>query len=63
MSIVEQEQFYGRKETLELLKRRVLDLKEGYRQNIAFLGDRHIGKSSLLMKFIADMDEENIIQI
>lgn len=55
--------FFGRKSILNLLKRRVIDLKEGYRQNIAFLGDRHIGKSSVLMKFMADMDEENIIQI
>ena len=36
MSLVGQEQFYGRKKKLELLKRRVLDLKEGYRQNMAF---------------------------
>ena len=55
--------FFDRKSILDLLKRRVIDLKEGYRQNIAFLGDRHIGKSSILQKFVHDLDEEGIIDI
>lgn len=55
--------FFNRKSILELLKRRVIDLKEGYRQNIAFLGDRHIGKSSILQKFMSDLEDEDIIQI
>jgi len=55
--------FFGRTSVLALLKRRVVDLKEGYRQNIAFLGDRHIGKSSILKKFIRDLDDDGIIDI
>lgn len=64
MNIIDLEtNFFGRKSILDLLKRRVIDLKEGYRQNIAFLGDRFIGKSSLLCKFIADLDDEAIVAI
>src|SRR3989338_2857093 len=64
MNIVNLENnFFARKSILDLLKRRVIDLKEGYRQNIAFLGDRFIGKSSLLHKFIFDLDDEAIIPI
>jgi len=53
--------FFGRQETLNLLKRRVLDLKEGYRQNLAFLGTPYAGKSFLLQKFISDLDDKEII--
>jgi len=55
--------FFGRKATLELLSRRVLDLKEGYRQNIAFLGGRFIGKTTILQKFIRDFDDPSVVII
>ncbi|MFA5060458.1 MAG: ATP-binding protein [Candidatus Omnitrophota bacterium] len=55
--------FFGRKSVLELLKRRVIDLKEGYRQNVAFLGNRYVGKSSILRRFIHDLDDKDIIEI
>ena len=55
--------FFDRKSVLELLKRRVIDLKEGYRQNIAFLGDKYIGKSSILRKFVSDLDDDGTIEI
>ncbi len=48
---------------MDLLKRRVLDLKEGYRQNIAFLGEYYTGKSAILGKFISDLDDNDIITI
>ena len=38
------EKFCGRKVILDLLKRRVLGLKEGYRQNVALLGYPYVGK-------------------
>ncbi len=63
MNLAGQEQFYGRKKKLELLRRRVLDLKEGYRQNMAFLGDRHTGKTMILKKFLADLDDPQIIAV
>ncbi len=63
MGIVGQEQFYGRKKKLELLKRRVFDLKEGYRQNMAFLGDRYTGKTMIIKKFLADLDDPQIVPV
>ncbi len=43
---------------MELLKKRVLDLKEGYRQNVALFGNRYIGKTTILRQFLANLDEE-----
>ncbi len=63
MGIVAQEQFYGRKKKLELLKRRVFDLKEGYRQNMAFLGDRYTGKTMIIKKFLSDLDDPQIVPV
>jgi len=63
MSSLEINKFFGRKSTLSLLKKRVLDLKEGYRQNIAFLGKRYIGKTTILKKFFSDLDDKDIIEI
>ncbi len=55
--------FFGRRAILDLLKKRVLDLKEGYRQNVALLGERSIGKSAILRHFLSNLDEENITAI
>lgn len=55
--------FFGRQEVLGLLKKRVLDLKDGYRQNVAFIGPEHIGKTSLLQKFIHDLDDKDLIVV
>jgi len=55
--------FFGKSPILNLLRRRVLDLKEGYRQNVALLGNRFVGKSLLLRKFIGELDDEGIIVI
>ncbi len=61
--MIDLEKFYGRQPILELLNRRVVDLKEGYRQNVAFLGERYIGKSAALKKFILDVDDPQIVPI
>lgn len=63
MSLVDLESFYGRKPVLELLKKRVLDLKDGYRQNLAFLGNRFVGKSTILYKFVTDLDDGDVIPV
>lgn len=57
------QEFFGHQETLSLLKRRVIDLKEGYRQNIAILGNRFIGKSVLLQYFLLNLDDEDVIDV
>ena len=53
-----QQNFFGRTAIMELLKKRVLDLKEGYRQNVALFGNRYIGKTTILRHFLANLDEE-----
>ena len=55
--------FFGRQETLSLLKKRVIDLKDGYRQNLAFLGPQFIGKTSILQKFICDLDDKDLVTV
>ena len=64
MTILDLEQhFFDRRSIMDLLKRRVIDLKEGYRQNLAFLGPKHIGKTSILRRFASDLEDEAIIEI
>lgn len=55
--------FFGREDILNLLKKRVIDLKAGCRQNVALLGNQHVGKSSILHSFLSDLDEEEVIAI
>ncbi|MDE2027026.1 MAG: ATP-binding protein [Candidatus Omnitrophica bacterium] len=49
--------FFGRRSVLDLLKKRVLGLKEGFRQNVAVLGNRYIGKTALLQRLMSQMEE------
>jgi len=58
-----EEKFFGREDILTLLKRRVVGLKDGYRQNIALLGNPYVGKSSVLQHFIANIDDDSVITI
>ena len=55
--------FCGRKDILNCIRKRVGDLKEGYRQNIAFIGSHHVGKSSILLKFLNDLDDSGVIPV
>ena len=43
---------FGRADSLGLLNRRVVGLKEGFRQNVALLGSQYVGKSSVLCRLI-----------
>ncbi len=63
MAMIDPDRFYGRHETLEILRKRVIDFKDGYRQNVAILGDRYIGKTSTLHKFFSEIDQRDLIQI
>lgn len=53
--------FFGRKSVLEVLKKRVLGLKEGYRQNLALIGSPYVGKTTILRKFIKDIDDDQLV--
>ncbi len=55
--------FCGRQETLDLIRKRVSGLKEGCRQNLAFLGSRYVGKSSILLKFLNDLDDSALVPV
>jgi hypothetical protein len=55
--------FWGRKDIIGHIRRRVADHKEGYRQNLALLGSQHVGKSALLLKFLADLDDQAIAPV
>jgi len=55
--------FFGRTDILGLLKKRVVDLKEGCRQNVAILGNHHVGKSALLRSFLSNLDDKDVTAI
>jgi AAA+ ATPase superfamily predicted ATPase len=55
--------FYGRKDFFALIRKRVCDLKEGYRQNVALIGSRHVGKSSIFIKYFSDLDDSLVIPV
>ena len=55
--------FFGRKNTIDLLKRRVADLKEGYRQNLAILGYQYVGKTALLQRFYLNLDDRDVVPV
>jgi hypothetical protein len=44
--------FFDRKQYLGILEKRIRDLKDGYRQNIAIIGDELVGKTSVIFKFL-----------
>ena len=53
--------FFGRKDVLDLLGKRLQGLKEGYRQNVAIVGARTVGKTALLTKWMAEHDDPSVI--
>ncbi|MBN1869884.1 MAG: hypothetical protein JW847_04830 [Candidatus Omnitrophica bacterium] len=55
--------FFGRTDILNLLRKRVADLKEGCRQNVALLGNRYVGKSAILHHFVLNLDESDVVPI
>ena len=57
------EKFYGRHEVLELLNKRVLALKDGYRQNVALAGQSLAGKSSIIMHFLHSIKDEGFVPV
>jgi len=54
-------QFFDRKIYLNILQKRIGDLKDGYRQNIAIVGDELVGKTSLVFEFLSTFCDNRII--
>jgi len=57
------EKFFDRKNYIHILEKRVLSLKEGYRQNIAIIGQEDVGKTSIVSKFLANFYDPRIIPV
>ncbi len=55
--------FFGRKDHLKTLEKRVSGLLEGYRQNIAIIGDELVGKTSIIYKFLNSFSECRVISV
>ncbi len=53
--------FFDRTSYLEILDKRITDLKDGYRQNIAIIGDELIGKTSIIFKFLDKFYDNRLI--
>jgi len=51
--------FYDREEYLALLLKRAKGLADGYRQNVAILGEETFGKTSLILQFILKLQENS----
>lgn len=52
---------FGRNYYLELLNRRVSGLKDGYRQNLALLGDELVGKTSIISSFLNNFRDSRFL--
>ncbi len=55
--------FFGRSNYLALLEKRISSLKDGYRQNIAIIGEENVGKTSIIVKFLAHYFDPRIITV
>ncbi|MDI6758127.1 MAG: ATP-binding protein [Candidatus Omnitrophota bacterium] len=57
------EKFFDREIYLDILKKRMIALKEGYRQNIAIIGDEQVGKTAIVLKFLDKFHDSLIISV
>lgn len=55
--------FFGRKNYLDTITKRVRDLRDGYRQNIAIIGDEFVGKTSIIFKLLNDFCDNRIVML
>ena len=53
--------FFDRQNYLDILEKRIKDLKDGYRQNIAIIGDELTGKTSIIFKFLNKFFDNRIV--
>lgn len=57
------DKFFDRRNYIQILEKRIGSLKEGYRQNIAIIGEENAGKTSIITKFLANFYDPRIITI
>ncbi len=58
-----EDKFFARKDYLDILEKRIRDLKYGYRQNIAVIGDELVGKTSIIYHFLNKFCENHIVTL
>ncbi len=58
-----EERFFNREIYPDILRKRISGLKEGYRQNIAIIGDEGVGKTSIVFKFLDKFRDNLIINV
>ena len=61
--MLNKDRFFARRDILELINKRVLSFIQGYRQNIAVLGDELVGKSSVVRYFLDNHLPPGVIPI
>ena len=54
---------FGREFYINILEKRTRDLKDGYRQNIALIGDEFVGKTSLIFNFLDRFCDNHFITL
>jgi len=57
------DRFFDRRNYIEILQKRISSLKEGYRQNIAIIGEENVGKTSIVYKFLDKFYDPRIITV
>lgn len=57
------DKFFDRTNYLQVLEKRIGSLKEGYRQNIAIIGEENVGKTSIIFKFLDKFYDPRIITV
>lgn len=57
------DKFFDRNNYIEILEKRISSLKEGYRQNIAIIGEENVGKTSIVHKFLGKFYDPRIITV
>jgi hypothetical protein len=60
---MQKEIFFDRNYYLELLSKHVRDFTEGYRQNLSFIGEEMVGKTSLILHFLNKFNDNRILPI
>lgn len=55
--------FFGREEILETLKKRVDAHRDGYRQNLALIGEERLGKTSIIQHYLHSAHDRRVLPV
>jgi len=57
------QEIFGRDKYLKVLEMRILGILDGYRRNIALIGEELVGKTSIIFKFLSTFTHNRILII